>query len=86
MAISRVLSRGQVTLPSDVRRKAEIKPGDVVNIEVIGKGEVRFRVLPKLSPRELRELYPIDVEIDEARDRLEWEKAAAEDALGSNRG
>jgi AbrB family looped-hinge helix DNA binding protein len=86
MAISRVLSRGQVTLPRDIRRKAGIKPGDVVHIEVIDRGEVRVVVLPNLGPRELRALYPIDSVIDEPADRAMWEDMEAENALGSQDG
>ena len=82
MAISRVLTRGQVTLPSEVRRKAGIKPGDVVHIQVLGKGRLQVSVLPDLSPRELRERYPVHVPIDEVVDRPSWEEAAAVDAFG----
>jgi AbrB family looped-hinge helix DNA binding protein len=83
IAIRRVLSRGQVTLPKDIRRRATIKPGDIVHIEAIGKGEVRIVALPNVSPRGLRDLYPIEAEIDEARDRPVWDESAAAAALGA---
>jgi bifunctional DNA-binding transcriptional regulator/antitoxin component of YhaV-PrlF toxin-antitoxin module len=70
-----------VTLPKEIRRKAEIRPGDKIQIQAIGKGEVRITVLPNLSPRELRDLYPIDRDIDEARDRPEWESLAASESV-----
>ena len=77
MATSKVLARGQVTLPREIRRKAGIKPGDLLSFEVTGQGQIRGFVLPDLGPRELREKYPINVPIDETRDRAEWEEAAA---------
>ena len=80
MPIARVLPRGQVTLPRDVRRAAGIKPGDALDIQVIGPGRVRFVVLPQLSPRQLRDRFPIDSPIDEVADRAAWEAAAARDA------
>ena len=81
MALAKVLARGQVTLPREVRKRAGIKPGDSVNVEVLGPGRVQFTVLPRLSPRELRDRYPIDVPIDEPRDRDAWQSKAAADVI-----
>lgn len=81
MSLAKVLARGQVTLPREVRERAQIKPGDVLNIEVLGPGRLRFTVLPKLSPRELRDRYPITVPIDEAADREAWQATAAKDVI-----
>ena len=83
MPVARVLARGQVTLPREVRRKARIKPGDVFNIEVIGPGQLRLTALPGLGPRELRDRYAIEGPIDEVADRAAWQEAAAGDARGS---
>ena len=83
MAIAKVLARGQITLPREVRRLAGIKPGDAVDIQVTGPGQIRFSLLPKLSPRELRDRYPIVAEIDESADRPAWQAKAAADALGT---
>lgn len=82
MPTGRVQSRGQVTLPIEVRRKAGISAGDTLNIEVIRPGEVRLKALPRLSPRELRERYPIEGPIREAEDRASWRARAAEDVVG----
>lgn len=79
MSLSRVLAGGQITLPREVRQRAGIKPGHLLSVEVIGQGEIRCSVLPDLSPRELRDRYPINVEIDETRDRPAWEAVAAGD-------
>lgn len=85
MTTAKVQSRGQITLPSEARREAGINPGDTVFVEVLARGELRLRVLPRLGPRELRERYPIDVPIDEAQDRPAWQAGAAEDAMGRSR-
>jgi AbrB family looped-hinge helix DNA binding protein len=82
MSIAKVLARGQITLPREVRRLAGIKPGDAIDIQVIGPGQVRFSLLPKLNPRELRDRYPIHVDIDESKDRAAWQAQAAKDVLG----
>ena len=81
MPLARVLARGQVTLPSEVRRQAGIKPGDALDVEVLGPGRLQFVVLPRLTPRELRDRYPIQGPIDEAADRPAWEAEAAAETL-----
>jgi AbrB family looped-hinge helix DNA binding protein len=79
--MARVQSRGQVTLPKDARRKAGIRPGDTLFVEVLKEGQIRLRALPRLTPRELRDRYPIDVPVDERRDRADWESAAAKEVV-----
>ncbi|MDA8186655.1 MAG: AbrB/MazE/SpoVT family DNA-binding domain-containing protein [Dehalococcoidales bacterium] len=82
MPVAKVLARGQVTLPREVRRRAHIKPGDVMNIEVLGPGSLRFTTLPCIGPRELRERFPIEAPIDEPADRAAWQSTAADEVLG----
>jgi len=82
MPVARVLSRGQVRLPREVRRKAGIKPGDVLSIEVLGPGLLQFSALPVVSPRELRERYPIEGPVREEADRAGRQEAAVGDVLG----
>jgi len=53
-----------------------------LNIEVIGQGQLRCTLLPRLGPRQLRDRYPISVAIDEAADRQAWQASAAEAAAG----
>lgn len=83
MPVAKILARGQVTLPREVRRKAGIKAGDILNIEVLGPGRLQFSALPAMSPRELRERYPIEGPIDEPADRAGWQSAAARHVLGT---
>ncbi len=82
MATAKVLARGQVTLPRQARAGAGIKPGDTVSVEVLGPGCVRLIVLPRLTPRELRERYPITDPVDISADRAAWQAEAAADAIG----
>jgi AbrB family looped-hinge helix DNA binding protein len=79
MALGRVLSRGQVTLPSAVREAAGVKPGDMVFVEAKGQGIIEIRVLPRLTLAELLERYTIDEPIDMSTAREEWEKATAQE-------
>ena len=50
MGLSKVQSRGQVTIPADARRAAGLAPGDVVLIEAAGKGKLRLTALPTREP------------------------------------
>lgn len=86
MSLGKVQSRGQVTLPREVRRAARIECGDVLDIEVLGPGRMIVTVLPRLSPRELRERFPIEGPIDEAADRQAWQENAAAQILGRSDG
>ena len=82
MDVIKVLARGQVTLPRRVRREADIGAGDILHVEVLGPGRVQLTALPRLSPRELRERYPIEGPIDEAADRRDWQAVATLDVIG----
>ena len=81
MALAKVLSRGQVTLPREVRQEAQIKPGDTVNVYVVGLGQLRVEVVPRMDPETFFETYRIDVPIDLDALRKEWEAAAAEEVI-----
>jgi bifunctional DNA-binding transcriptional regulator/antitoxin component of YhaV-PrlF toxin-antitoxin module len=82
MPIVRVLARGQVTLPRQVRRDAGLHAGDVLHVEATGPGQVRFTVLADLSPRQLRDRFPVVAPVDEETDREAWQADAARGALG----
>jgi bifunctional DNA-binding transcriptional regulator/antitoxin component of YhaV-PrlF toxin-antitoxin module len=82
VALRRVRARGQITIPQAVLREAGIKVGDSLYVEVAARGKVVCSLRPDLSPRELRDRYPIDAEVDEARDRAAWEAVAAGELLG----
>ncbi len=83
MAVSRVLTRGQVTLPSAIRRSAGIKPGDLVIFTVKEPGKVELEVVPRMTLAEMLEKYHIDEPIDEwYKVAEEWQDIAARDVFG----
>lgn len=86
MALGKVLARGQVTLPRQVRRAAGIAPGDRLVFRVTAPGQVEVRVLPRLCLAEALERYRITVPVDQEADRARWQDRAAEDVLGSRHG
>jgi bifunctional DNA-binding transcriptional regulator/antitoxin component of YhaV-PrlF toxin-antitoxin module len=82
LAVGKVLSRGQVTLPRAVRRVAGLEPGDLVTFHTTSPGVVEIKALPRLRLAEALERYQITGPIDEAAARAEWQARAAEDVLG----
>jgi AbrB family looped-hinge helix DNA binding protein len=80
--LARIQTRGQLTLPRQVREQAGVKPGDVVMVRVTPAGVVELRPLPSLTVDELVEMFPIEGPIDEARDRELWEAEAAAEIFG----
>lgn len=75
MKVGKVLARGQITLPREIRRDAEIRPGDTVSIEMIAPGRVEVKVLSRLTLDDLLERYPIEGPVDLRADRAKWEEA-----------
>jgi antitoxin PrlF len=47
MALARVTTKGQVTIPAEVRKALDIGAGDDVLFEVVEAGEARIRVLKR---------------------------------------
>ena len=82
MQIGKILARGQITLPRNVRRAAGLEPGDVVAFEVTSPGHVELRALPRLRLAETFRRYRIDVAINDSVDREQWQDGAAADVLG----
>lgn len=85
-ALGKVQARGQVTLPSAIRRAVGLKPGDAVLFEAIGPRTVQLRALPRLTLAEALQRFRIEGPIDDAADREEWQDTAARDVLGSRDG
>lgn len=54
MAIARLLQRGQLTIPQEVRDKLKLGPGDVVRVEVTGPNSFEVRRLPSMTLDEIR--------------------------------
>lgn len=81
-ALAKVQARGQVTLPSEIRRRAGLKPGDTVVVRLTKQGVVELSPLPSLTVDELFALYPIQGPIDEPADREAWQAKAAAEIFG----
>jgi AbrB family looped-hinge helix DNA binding protein len=75
MGIGKVQPRGQITLPHEIRRAANIVPGDTVSIRVLAQGKVEINVLPRMELAEALDRYRIDGPVDIAADRLLWQEA-----------
>jgi bifunctional DNA-binding transcriptional regulator/antitoxin component of YhaV-PrlF toxin-antitoxin module len=83
MALGKVLARGQVTLPREIRRAACVRPGDTVIFRVTGPGTIELKVLPRLRLTEALERYRIEGAVDPDADRARWQARAASDVLGT---
>ena len=84
MAVSRVLARGQITLPREIRKRAGIKPGDLVVLNVVEPGKVELQTLPRLTLAETLERYHIDEPIDWEHFTEDWQEIAARDVMGDS--
>jgi AbrB family looped-hinge helix DNA binding protein len=82
VVLGKILTRGQVTVPREIRRAAGIKAGDVVAFEATGPGTVALRRLPRLTLAETFERYRIEAPVDDAADRDAWHDVAARDVIG----
>jgi antitoxin PrlF len=84
MVLGRILPRGQVTLPRDVRRAAGLAPGDAVMFRVVGEGKVEIQALPKLTLEEALERFRIEGDWEEDYKRGGWQDDAVKDIFGSS--
>jgi AbrB family looped-hinge helix DNA binding protein len=82
VALTRVLARGQITIPREIRKKAGIKPGDLVVLDVVEPGKVELHTLPRMTLAEMLERYHIDEPIDWEHFTEDWQEIAARDAMG----
>lgn len=84
MSTSKVTSKGQATIPADVRARLGIKPGDSVEFTVNDAGEMVVRRAPRLS--DLTGMIKVDPKVaaelagrswDDIRTRT-WDEVIAE--------
>ena len=54
--IAKVTSKGQTTIPQEIRTLLNVKPGDLLLWEEVGAGEVRVRRVEALDLEYLRAL------------------------------
>jgi AbrB family looped-hinge helix DNA binding protein len=81
MDVAKVMTRGQVTIPARIRRRAGIRAGDSVTLEVVGPGEVTLKVLPSMSLAEALERYRIEKPVNDREDRADWQDQAAGEVI-----
>lgn len=80
--LAKIQTRGQLTLPRQVREQAGVKAGDMLIVRVTPAGVVELRPLPSHTVDELVEMFPIEGPINEALDRESWEAEAAAEVFG----
>jgi len=86
VAVGKVLARGQVTVPREIREALGIHPGDALSFRVTGTGKLEVSLLPRLRLEDALRRYRITGAVDDADDRAAWQATAAEDAGGPARG
>jgi len=69
--IAKVTSKGQTTIPQEIRARLNVKPGDFLAWEVLPSGEVRVR---RVEPMDLEYLRAVEGTLSE------WAGAADEAA------
>ena len=80
VAVGKVLARGQVTVPRDIRAALGVKPGDILSFRLVDGGKVELTRVPRMRLAEALDRYRITEPVDEGRQRQEWQIAAAADA------
>ena len=85
MSEAKMTSKGQITVPKDVRLKLNLKPGDRIGFIIEADGRVRLRA----AKRDISSLVGILLQTETAPPLEEMDEAiaqaAAEDALGHDR-
>jgi len=76
-----VTSKGQVTIPAEIREHMGIKPKDKVQFEVDADGTVRVSPAPSRLAAVFDSVKPSTVTKDDATLRREFEEGVAEDVL-----
>jgi antitoxin PrlF len=71
--IAKITSKGQTTIPQEIRAALNVKPGDLLVWETLASGEVRVR---RVEPLDLEYLRGLEGTLSE------WAGAADEAAYG----
>ena len=85
MALARIHSDGQVSLPAEIQRAVGLEPGDVVSIDVTAQGTVEISRVAPLRLAEALRRYHVEGPINDAADREGWQDAAARDVRYADR-
>ncbi|MBX3070531.1 MAG: AbrB/MazE/SpoVT family DNA-binding domain-containing protein [Thermomicrobiales bacterium] len=78
-SIATLQSRGQLTIPKDVREAVHVRPGDTLFCYVDGPSTIRLEVRPRLTWREILDQYSSDESLDVERIRREAQEGAADE-------
>ena len=81
MALAKVLARGQITIPREVREKVHLGPGDLVRIDAIGPNRFVVEVIHTFSLAEILERFHSDEPVDMVQLREEGEQDAARELI-----
>ncbi len=78
MSSAKVSSKGQVVIPQDVRESLGIRPGDVLDFSVDGKGAILVRIAGRIPLEHLKGAWkrPGDPRLTEEDIRLAIREAA----------
>ena len=76
-----VTSKGQVTIPAEIRQHLGIKPKDKVRFEVAGDGSVRVTPAPSRLAAMFKSVTPARVHKDDKTLRREFEEGVADTVL-----
>ncbi len=76
-SLSKVTSKGQVTIPVHIRNQLNIQDGDQLIFETVGEYEVRIKVVKSMGVDELFGALPARGNIDPYKVREEIAETAA---------
>lgn len=69
--LARLTARGQTTIPKRIREAADLRQGDLLAFDLIGK-ELRVRKVPQASDEYLRAVTETLEEWNSREDELAW--------------
>jgi antitoxin PrlF len=68
MALARVTSKGQITVPKAVRERLGIQPGDALDFHFQG-GRLAVQAVRRRQLAEFRGIFPVSRSVDHAQER-----------------
>jgi AbrB family looped-hinge helix DNA binding protein len=81
VVLAKVLARGQLTIPQEIRQKANLSPGDLVQVDVDETGVIRLRRLSNVTFEEMFERDLIETTVDWSTEVAAAEKEEADRVL-----
>jgi AbrB family looped-hinge helix DNA binding protein len=81
MALAKVLLRGRITIPREVREAVRLAPGDTVQVQVTGPDTIRLTVLPRRPLEEWIARYRVAGPVDYGEAVKQGEDDAAAEVI-----